>query len=817
MNKRISLNGEWRLRSFGKAPAGVDVSQAEIKATVPGTVHTDLLKEGIIPDPFYRDNESKVQWIEKVDWEYSREFHLNEGEVSSPLIYLTFEGIDTVADVYFNNKCILRTANMFVTHRVRIEKIARAGENSLRVIIHSPTKYAEAQERKHGKIFAELDTYRVHIRKAQYSFGWDWGPRLATSGIWKSVYLDFVNDALIEQPRLSTLDVRGKKVDALLAANLTFPPGYSASGKRLHLTFSGNQYPITLSMPKGEVLKKKLRLTDVDLWWTHDLGSPKLYEVKMEIVGVDGEVLSTCSFTTGFKVVKLIRDRDKNGESFIFELNQRKIFARGADWIPSDSFLPRLKADDYRTLVVAAREAGMNMLRVWGGGVYEDEEFYKACDEYGILVWQDFMFACASYPDYRKFVNEVEIEAIQNVQRISRHPCVAIFCGNNESEWTWKTKTGQPVDEMPGTLLFKRKLREIVGRISPEIPYWRSSPFGGIDPDSQDEGNHHQWEVWSGFKPPSAYKNNRARFVTEFGFQSPPTLATIKEFTEVQDQDMQSRVMRLHNKQVEGTERLFRFAAGEVRIAGNFEDVVLQMQLVQAKAIKTGVEHWRKRKWKTSGTLFWQLNDCWPVSSWSAIDHRKRPKALYYWAKKFYKPMKLVMEQRNDLVEIYFVNDILTPLECEVRIFAMDISGNVFKKQSKNVRARGNSASLVDTIDASGFRKDETVIHADVVGLRDGAMIDEDDAILVPWLDFKFQLPRLEINASDGNEGHLISLRSDKFLQGVYLPLDEFVGDLSDNFFSLQPNKEKTILYKGNSSLSSLRPRFPLISSIDSV
>ncbi|HQT92635.1 MAG TPA: glycoside hydrolase family 2 protein, partial [Candidatus Kryptobacter bacterium] len=583
------------------------------------------------------------------------------------------------------------------------------------------------------------------------------------------------------------------------------------SGKQVRVSIRNSEDKWDFVFPLARDLRKDLLLTGAEPWWTHDHGEPNLYDVEVEILDERKAIVSKREFRTGFREVRLLRERDKIGESFIFELNGRKLFVKGADWIPADSFLPRVTGSDYRESVKAAREANMNMLRVWGGGVYEDEAFYEACDENGILVWQDFMFACASYPEYKEFMKEVEDEAEENVLRISNHPCTAVFCGNNESEWIWRTKTGRPVDEMPGAVIFKKKLRDIVRNIAPEIPYWRSSPFGGENPDSQSEGNHHQWEVWSAFKPPVEYLKNTARFVTEFGFQAPPSLATIREFTEPEDRHMQSEIMRLHNKQVEGTERLFRFLAGEVRIGKSFDDIVLQMQLVQAKAIKTGVEHWRTRKWDTAGTIYWQLNDCWPVSSWSAIDYHNRPKALYYWTKKFFKPIKVIITEENSRAHVFLVNDSVARMEGVIRVAVSDLLGNEIKTFKKQVRNSENSVKEVLSIPLSGMQEDKIYISASLTDRESGDSLDEEQYVCVPWLDFKFENPNVGIEISTEGKRQLIRLKSDRFVQGVYLPIGERVGELSDNFFSLVPGIDKIVIYDGSDLPEDFRPWYPLL------
>ncbi len=812
-NHTVSLNGDWQVRALGKLPESVNTSASGFIGVVPGTVHTALMSAGALPDPFYRNNESSVQWVEDLDWEYSREFELSDEQITSPAIFLVFEGIDTVADVFLNNRKILHTQNMFVSHSVRIERFAKPGKNLIRVVLRSPRAFAIAREKKHGRIFAELDSYRVHIRKAQYSFGWDWGPRLAASGIWRSVRIEFVRHIIVADIHLSTAAVTKGGVKALFTGKFDAVSG-SLRGKRVRISIGGGETRWEFIFPAAKITKRELRLSGAVPWWTHDYGDPRLYDVRVEVLDEQNSTLSAREFRTGFREIRILRNRDKTGESFIFELNGRKIFAKGANWIPADSFLPRVWGSDYRELVIAAREANMNMLRVWGGGIYEDEEFYRACDENGILVWQDFMFACASYPEYREFLDEVRDEAMKNVSRISNHPCVAVFCGNNESEWIWKSKTGRPVDEMPGASLFGKQLRAVVAKIAPEVPYWRSSPFGGSEPNSQSEGDHHQWEVWSSFRSPAEYLKNSAGFVSEFGFQAPPSLSAIRDFTKPTDRDMQSEVMRAHNKQVEGTERLFRFLSGEVKIARNFEDIVLQMQLVQAKAIKTGVDHWRSRKWATAGTIFWQLNDCWPVSSWSAVDYGKHPKALFYWAKKFFNPVKVIITDETDRARVFLVNDHAKRIDGDLEIVVSDLRGNKSESFRKSLRLSGDSAMKGLSIPLSGLRKSDTFINVLFRESETGRIIDQDQRILVPWMDFAFEKPNVSIGVGEEGETKVITVKSDVFMQGVFMPLDEGLGELSDNFFTLLPGTEKSIRYSGRSIPEGFQPKFPLLASL---
>ncbi|MGC8654449.1 MAG: glycoside hydrolase family 2 protein [Candidatus Kryptoniota bacterium] len=797
-NIKLSLNGTWTFKNASKHAEAYPTGKGSYMGFVPGTVHTDLLTNNLIPDPFFGLNEKDVQWVEECDWAYVREFELVEDHLSYSMAFLFLEGVDTVSDVFLNGKFLFRTTNMFVSHKVDIKSHLKRGVNKLQIILRSPTKYAQEQEKKYGKIFAELDSYRVHIRKAQYSFGWDWGPRLATSGIWKDVYIVFSESAVIESISIQTSKVlmNGALIQIHTSA---LTNGFSRHHLRWMISIDDKPQPQIYEFPFSKKLHRELKVVNVEPWWTHDLGSQHLYNCTVSLLGDEDHLIESKFLQTGFRKIELERKNDSIGESFIFRLNGKRVFIKGADWIPMDSFVTRPDSGDYKALILASKEAGLNMLRVWGGGIYEREEFYRECDASGLLVWQDFMFACASYPENDEFIKSVKIEAAQNVRRISNHPCVSIFCGNNESEWIWHSKTGRNVNDMPGAKIFKDLLPGVVKSISPGISYWRSSPFGGDDPNSETEGNHHEWNIWSGYKSFREYEKVNPRFVTEFGFQAPPSLRTIDTFTLKTDRYIQSRVMRHHNKQLEGTERLFKFLSGEVRIASDFRQQILQMQLVQAKAVKTGMLHWRARKWKTAGAIFWQLNDCWPVSSWSAVDYKKRPKALYYWAKEFNKPVKLIFQKEGTYAYPIIVNDVMKSLNGDIELSIMRVNGIIEEKISKQVRVSENSVVKLRDMKLRIPEPESLVLVGKFVNSETGNKIDMDDYIDSPWLDFQFKVPEIIFEISDYDASmKKITFVSDSFIHGVYVDLGEQVGEASDNFFTLYPNIKKEVLVKAD-------------------
>ncbi|PIU45631.1 MAG: hypothetical protein COS95_02835 [Ignavibacteriales bacterium CG07_land_8_20_14_0_80_59_12] len=809
MRQLIPLDGEWNFRAI-RGTGGPAEARSPHPARVPGTVHTDLLANGLIPDPFFRDAETEVQWIENLDWEYQRTFDRPDFGPVPATVLLVFEGVDTVGEVFLNGRRVGHVENMFIRHSFDVRKALGPGRNILRVVLRSPKRFAMEEERKHGRMFAELDSYRVHIRKAQYSFGWDWGPRLATSGIWRGVHLLVSNAPFIENAQLLTKRVAGERTSLRFILDLHRTGRSKPEGLTVRLSMNDGVSEIERRFPCDRRVDESFTLRGVHPWWPHDLGEPKLHTVTTALLGEGDELVDLRTWRTGFRSVKLDQTPDRFGRRFCLNVNGTRVFARGADWIPADSFLPRVTAEKYHELVHAAKEAGMNMLRVWGGGVYEDESFYTACDEEGILVWQDFMFACASYPHHRAMAKSVEKEAVQNVQRLSNHPSVALFCGNNESEWIWRMKTGRPVDEMPGTPLFKRILPHVVRTHAPGVPYWRSSPFGGDDPNSGREGNHHEWNVWSNFRSFREYETVEARFVTEFGFQAPPAIHTVREFTSPEDRDLQSRIMRHHNKQIEGTERLFRFLAGEVRLAHRVEDVILQMQLVQAEAIRTGVLHWRSAKWRTAGTLYWQLNDCCPVTSWSAIDFSGRPKALYYYSRRFYRPVKVVIRRIRGGVGLVSINDTREDIPVALRVVKQTLAGRVIEEGREAFILKGGGLRRSAGIPVTDEEAHDVFFRATLTRQDSGELLDDDDRILVPWLDLGMGGPQVSGSAANDEDGATITLRSHGYTPGVCLEAEERLGELTDNFFTLYPGEERVVHFARRLSSDGIVVRFPL-------
>ncbi|NPV53769.1 MAG: glycoside hydrolase family 2 protein [Firmicutes bacterium] len=739
MIRRIPLNGEWKF-----AEAGRDNWET---GTVPGCVQLDLMALGKLPDPFYRMDEHYAHELEDKEWIYRKEFDLGFdprfevllSEAPNPegghgdysmgdyhMAELVFMGLDTLADIYLNGEYLGRAENMFIPHRYDVTSKLAAGRNMIEIRFASPIREIKAMERNSPvKLMATCETARPYVRKAQYSYGWDWGPRLAQVGIWRPVYLELIKDASIEHPFFFTREIRdGKAYVSIQAEVRRYVEGELSA--RVDVAYEGETVASCVvsvkPMKSGEEgIEAFLVIDSPRLWCPNGLelacpnglgglggpgeqsggqpGEQPLYEIKITLSKREEngeEVIDERSFRSGIRTVRLLQERDGQGTSFIFEINGTRVFAKGADWIPADNLLPRLTREDYEEYIRLAREANMNMLRIWGGGIYEDGAFYEACDRHGIMVWQDFMYACAEYPDqfewFRKLARE---EAVEIVKALRNHPSIVLWCGNNENNWGFHSwwKVGDP--EFLGNYIYKQMLPRICAEYDPSRPYWVSSPYGGEDPDpnSEREGDRHAWDVWSRWVDYDQYRQDRGRFLSEFGFQAMPDWRTVLSYTAPEDRHVLSPVMLAHNKMPEGMERLIRFLVGRIGFPRDLRSFVYLTQFNQVEAVKMGVEHWRSRKFATAGTLYWQFNDCWPVASWSCLDYYRRKKALYYYTRRFFANLLVVIKQADDGIILEGVNDTTREVPGRLRVAAYDLKGGKLGQKELEVRLPANDAT----------------------------------------------------------------------------------------------------------------------------
>lgn len=699
------LTGAWQFRQAG--------TDDWLPATVPGGVHTDLLALGRIPDPFVGDNEKHVAWVAEADWEYRRSFTVSPELLAEERAFLVCDGLDTLATVVLNGQTLGQTDNMFRQYRWDVKALLRPGENDLRIAFASPVQYARAQQAARPLAgVSQAIPGGPHLRKAPCQFGWDWGPQLPPIGIWKAIRLEGVSGA-----RLADVHVRqchvGDQVQVEVKAEVeTF--GAAAGTLRLAVTITapdGHSLAADAPVTDGRA-EVTIPIADPQLWWPNGYGAQPLYEVKVEVKAkVEtpdlASTLASASYRIGLRTIELRQQPDDWGRSFEFIVNGVRIWAKGADWIPADAFPTRISDAQLDMLLRAAVDAHQNMLRVWGGGFYEEDRFYDLCDRYGILIWQDFIFSCSIYPlDDPAFVENVRHEAVENIRRLRHRASLALWCGNNEMEqgwceWGWNQPELQAL-KAAYDRFFHHTLPAWCAAEDPDRAYWPSSPSSGtpfVDPNGQRQGDAHYWEVWHGRKPFTAYRQQYPRFMSEFGFQALPPLATIRAFADEADWNMTSYIMEQHQKNASGNALMVGQMLDTFRLPKDFPSLVYLSMALQAEGIRYGVEHWRRHPDRVAGTLYWQLNDCWPVASWSSLDYFGRWKALHYAARRFYAPVLLSIEDNPPQQSLYVTNDRLEPWAGAIRWTLETLAGDALAAGEEPVTAVPQAATHVRTLD----------------------------------------------------------------------------------------------------------------------
>jgi beta-mannosidase len=796
--KTIDLNGVWKFRAvntYHTLPRSHGKVTRWMKAEVPGTVHTDLLANRVIPDPFYRLNELDVQWIDSQQWIYRREFNVPAHVLDEDVVCLLAEGLDTYARIMVNGKLAASAENMFVQHEFEVKKYLRKGKNTIEILFDSPVMISKALERKHGRLLVSSEPHRVYVRKAQYSFGWDWGPKLTTSGIWRNISLRAFSHGKLKDPSIKVLSVN--KREALLEVSIDVSR-WGEQALALRTFIAGEDLSLEQEFAvNAPAMNFQVRVLNPRLWWPNGYGDQPLYHAVFSLL-CGGKVIHQLETSFAIRIVKLLQQKDTEGASFILEINGVKIFCKGADWIPSDTFIPRIPDSTYEKLLHLVKDAHMNMVRVWGGGIYEQDVFYSLCDSLGIMVWQDFMYACGEYPQESWLLANAKIEAEKIVRRLRNHPSIVLWCGNNECEWLFCTENpGKTPDDMNGAVIFRDVLPSVCKREDGTRPYWRSSPFGKGFPNAESNGNHHQWAVWSFWKDYKEYAKDNARFVTEFGFQAPANRETFDTVTRLEDRYPQSPVMEHHNKQIEGTERLMRFQAAHYQLGNSYAEFIYLGQLVQAEALKFAVEHWRRRKFRTGGSLYWQLNDCWPVSSWAVVDSALRPKAAYYFTKKFFAPVLVSFRETENGLEVWATNDHLVHLKAKLVVTMRSFMGKKIWSKVQVVALLPNSSKKLNSISIerySGYGKDSHYLHAEL--WVDGLLISENRFFFVEPKHLQLSDAVIRTKLSTGkNQRYALTINSNKFVKNVQIRIDGEDAVLSDNYFDVDAGSSKTVTF----------------------
>jgi beta-mannosidase len=763
-------------------------------ASVPGNIFTDLLDHKMIPDPFIKTNEEKVQWVSKKDWEYKTTFSVNEDTLLKENINISFKGLDTYAKVYLNNQLIATTTNAFRTYKIDIKKHLKAN-NNLKIIFTNTDKIETGKEKNNPYQLPEGK--RIYTRKAQFQYGWDWGPKMNTSGIWKNISLKAWNDLkfddiFIKQKSITT-------TNASLEIQITIE---SKEEKNVMIVTSADKQTFTnhLKLAKGKnTYSIPFDIKNPKLWWTHNLGNPHLYEFDFKLIE-NSLIKDELSIKKGIRTIKLISKKDSVGESFYFELNGKPVYMKGANYIPQNSFQNKVTDNHYKKLLSDVVDSNMNMLRIWGGGIYENDIFYDICDEKGILIWQDFMFACAMHPGDKEFLSNVKQEAEDQVKRLRNHSSIALWCGNNENaegwnRWGWqdgRTETEKKEIWNDYLAVFDSILPKTVAKYS-ETNYWESSPkFGRGNPKYEYEGDAHDWWVWHDARPFEHFQKQVPRFMSEFGFQSFPSYETIKYINQKEEIDLKTDGIKSHQKHIRGFQLIDEYMKRDYNIPTSDEDYAYVSQLLQAKGIVMGIEAHRRAKPYNMGTLFWQLNDCWPAISWSSIDYFGNWKALQYKAKKAFENVLIAYKENKFNILTYIVNDTFEGLNGILNMKVIDFKGNDIWSNSQEISVGENTSQQVYSIPNVNIDRKNHVYVTEFNGEKSVYFFSNPKDL---------NLVKGEINKeiTKTKTGFSITLKSTFLQKDVFLFTKE-KGHFSDNFFDLLPNEPITIEFKSEAT-----------------
>ena len=793
-------------------------------ATVPGVVQTDLMANEIIEDPFFRLNERGVQWIDKEDWVYTTTFTADKALLEKECIELVFEGLDTYADVYLNDKLLIKADNMFRRWRVDVKPHLLEGSNNLKVYFHSVVKidmpkwealpfqyYRWQDQSENGGLFKRKIS--VFCRKSAYHYGWDWGPRLITSGIWRPVYLESWDSLRISDIFYNQKSVTEKRADIDVEFEILSQNESTASlrvidertGKTLtkgitKLTKGENKVvvPMTISKPK--------------LWWCNGLGEAHRYAFRTE-VEVNGQVIDSRHHDIAVRSLKVIRNEDKDGRSFYFELNGKAVFAKGANYIPCDSFLTRVTDEVYEKTIADAVAVNMNMLRVWGGGIYENAKFYEECEKNGIMVWQDFMFGCALHPCEGEFAENVRLEAIDNIKRLRNYGCIALWCGNNECYDTLMSckrsyeKKGIDmkyfdIQKAQFDYQYYELLPKVCAEYDPSRYYHPMSPWAGKDikaDHAMNRGDFHYYGVWGSRKPFDTYNTKIARFMSEYGFQSFPEIGSIKRYApNPKDWNIFSEVMMAHQRGGKSANgKINDYLTKEYWPQNDFEKFLYMGQVMQGDAIKIAVEAHRRNMPFCQGSLYWQHNDCWPVASWSSRDYYGRWKAMHYFARHFFDKYLLSAFPRDGRLKVFVVSDNQAPTKAELKVEVMTLSGKIVKSFSKQVVVPANTSTVMvdEAIEAitAGEKAENLVIAS---SLKVGDKLYTNNNYFVKQGELNFPTCKISTKVEKCEGGVVVTVSTDNFARAVYLSIEDIDNFFEENFFDLLPGTSRTVKVK---------------------
>lgn len=803
--KTVSLNGAWTLNIPG-------TDFLSVPAQVPGSVYHDLLTAELIPDPFYRDNEMDALKLMENDFHYSRSFVIAEQILNGDKVLLRAEGLDTIASVYVNGELIGLANNMHRIWEFDVKHVLKAGENNIEVRLASPTKYIrEAYSKSVADGSSDAMVGFPHIRKAHCMFGWDWGPRLPDAGIWRNISIISVEKARIQDVLVKQFHEDGK-VHLNIRTNLN------------KYTQDNLIVSVFVTAPDGTILsahgaEAEIVVENPELWWPAGLGAQPLYQVSVTLACGNAQ-LDTWSRRIGLRTMTVSRRKDEWGESFSHCVNGVDVFAMGADYIPEDNLLPRVNPERTRRLLEDARAANMNCVRIWGGGYYPDDFFYDICDELGLLVWQDFMFACAVYNLTDEFEENITAEFVDNVRRLRHHASLALWCGNNEMEdfvdkGEWVSCHRQKADYIK---MYEYVIPKVLKAEDPQAFYWPASPSSGgsfDNPQDPNRGDVHYWMVWHGLLPFTDYRNHLFRYVSEFGFQSFPCMETIEAFTAPEDRNVFSYVMEKHQRNASANGRIVSYISQMYLYPSDLDKLVYASQLLQAQAMQYGVEHWRRNRGHCMGAVVWQLNDCWPVASWASIDYFGRWKALQYYEKRFFAPVLISCHEEGILSQNTNVN--AEPFQLE-KSAHLNVSNETMKEFRGTARwaLRNPDASIIEegTFDVTvpalsavwlakqdfSDRDTYSCYYSYELLDEEGKVVGEGSVFFCPPKHFKFEDPKLNAFVS----GDEIIVTADKYARSVEIQCGADVL-LEDNYFDMNAGTKTVKILRGQVDSVSVR------------
>lgn len=793
------LNQNWTMRC-------VEDSQWQ-EARVPGTVYTDLLRNGNMEDPYWKDNEDAICSLMEKDYEYQCTFQGEETEDLSNA-FLRFEGLDTVADIYLNNVHVGNAESMHRTWEYPVKEVLSPGENTLKVVFHSPLKFIAQAYKKYGNIGND-DTYEgfMHLRKAHYMFGWDWGAHLPDAGIFRPVFLCSVSHGRIDSVYIRQCHEENKCTLKFEGDCIRETPG-EYQWRVLVTAPDGQKYETALSA-EGE---GQLVIEDPELWWPNGLGDQPLYQVEAQLL-YEGNVEDTWKKRIGLRTMTMQRKKDQYGESFAHEVNGKAFFAMGADYIPEEHLLGRRSEEKTRKLLEDCKLANFNVIRVWGGGFYPDDWFFDICDELGLVVWQDFMFACSVYELTPEFEANIRKEFADNIKRLRHHASLGLWCGNNEMEMfvderCWVTKASEVRDYL---FMYERIIPEVLREYDPETFYWPASPSSGgsfDNPNDPDRGDVHYWKVWHGNRPFSEYRKHFFRYTSEFGFQALPSQKTIETFTEDPDDwNLFSYIMEKHQRNYGANGKIMNYMQQTYRYPGDFDTVIYASQLLQADAIRYGVEHFRRNRGRCMGAVYWQLNDCWPVISWSSIDYTGRWKALHYYAKRFFAPVMISCQEESWLtqeanmnrqhfqfeksIHLNVTNETLKDREILVKWYVRNAAAEILREEHAKIQVPALESVWLPKAELPEI--DVFTQYVSFEAWENGECVSGGTVIFSYPKYFRYEKPELTCKV----EGNQITVSSPVYAKSVEILNEQEDLVLSDNYFDLNGDSRTVEILRG--------------------